>query len=68
MIMELMVMIPAPPIPLTARPRITTHIWIPRPLYEVRIVSQLLDQISAYLVIHPTANNEYESSNIGLRP
>jgi hypothetical protein len=28
----------------------------------------LLDQVPAYLNIHPTANSKYESSNIGLRP
>lgn len=68
MIMELMVMIPAPPIPLIARPEITTHMWVPRPLYRVRFGFRPLGQEFPYLIIQPTANNKYEMSNIGLRP
>ena len=36
MITEPIVMVPAPPIPLMARPKITTHIWDPRPLFLVK--------------------------------
>ena len=37
MITEPIVIVPAPPIPLMARPKITTHIWDPRPLFLLEI-------------------------------
>jgi hypothetical protein len=70
-ITELMVIVPAPPMPLIARPRMTIHIWEPTPLPFINnqfLLFQGSDYCVTYLIMHPKANKKYEINRSGLRP
>lgn len=73
MIIDPIAMIPAPPIPLTTRPRMTVDIEGEIPLkYPVLVTgtgSKKNDaEVKAYQITHPSARRKYATNRIGLRP